>query len=123
MSLPQNSAPVFSPASSRWRRFATRFLVFLLLSLLAAQLLNYAASTVKTRPEPAGFWHGMLHGAFMPCAVPALALGQEVEIYAANNTGRSYKLGYALGVNACGAIFFGVLYRRLHRWQHRRASD
>ena len=68
-----------------------------------------------TRPEPAGFGRGMLHGAAMPLAWPGLLFGQDAAIYAANNTGRTYKLGYTSGVNLCGALFFGVAYRRLAR--------
>ena len=45
----------------------------------------------KSMCEPAGY----LAHQYTPC-----------------NTGRGYKLGYTLGVNACGAAFFGLLYRR-----------
>ncbi len=51
----------------------------------------------------------------MPCAMPQLLLGNDVPIYALHNTGIPYKLGYTVGVNVCGALFFGLLYRRLHR--------
>ena len=46
---------------------------------------------------------GVLHGALMPLAWPNLLLGRDVTIYATDNTGRLYKLGYTLGVNGCGA--------------------
>lgn len=120
MSTPPNSTATASPALARWGRLVARLLLLLLLSLLAARLLNFASATMKNRIEPAGFWSGALHGACMPCTWPALALGQEVELYAHNNTGRPYKLGYTLGVNACGALFFGLLYRRLSRWRQSR---
>lgn len=64
------------------------------------------------RTEPAGFAAGLLHGAAMPCALPALLVGRDLILYAANNTGRGYKIGYTTGVNLCGAAFFGLLYRR-----------
>ena len=48
----------------------------------------------------------------MPCMLPALAIGKDVFLYAPSNEGRPYKLGYTLGVNLCGARFFGLLYRQ-----------
>jgi hypothetical protein len=66
---------------------------------------------------PAGFVRGMLQGALMPGALPNLVVGNDVTIYAPNNTGRTYKLGYTCGVNACGAIFFGWFFWRVSRWR------
>jgi hypothetical protein len=60
----------------------------------------------KTESTP-GFWRGTLHGAMMPVALPSLLLGQNVPIYAEKNSGRTYKLGYIAGINACGLLFFG----------------
>lgn len=51
----------------------------------------------------------------MPCALPMLIIGKNVPIYAERNTGRNYDFGYTLGVNLCGAIFFGSVYWRLDR--------
>lgn len=62
--------------------------------------------------DRAGFARGMLHGALMPLAMPSLATGHDVPIYSENNTGRTYKLGYTVGVNACGALFFGAVFWR-----------
>jgi hypothetical protein len=69
--------------------------------------------------ERAGFARGLAHGAMMPCALPNLLVGNDVTIYAINNTGRTYKLGYTMGVNGCGAIFFGIFFWRLSRWRKR----
>jgi len=55
----------------------------------------------------------------MPCALPNLLVGNDVAIYAENNTGRTYKLGYTVGVNGCGAIFFGIFFWRVNRWRKR----
>jgi hypothetical protein len=41
--------------------------------------------------------------------------GGDVRIYAQNNTGRTYKLGYTAGVDACGVIFFGYAFWRWSR--------
>ena len=56
------------------------------------------------REGVAGFAYGMLHGALMPMAMPALVAGQDVIIYAERNTGRTYKLGYTIGINLCGIV-------------------
>ncbi len=66
---------------------------------------------------PAGFGRGVAHGALMPLAMPQLLFGKDVTIYASDNSGRTYKLGYTVGVNACGALFFGVAYWRWNRWR------
>ncbi|HKI69898.1 MAG TPA: hypothetical protein VKA67_09940, partial [Verrucomicrobiae bacterium] len=66
---------------------------------------------------PAGFGRGVVQGALMPCALPNLLVGNDVVIYAQKNTGLSYKLGYTVGVNACGALFFGFFFWRLNRWR------
>jgi hypothetical protein len=58
-----------------------------------------------------------MQGALMPCALPNLLVGHDVVIYSQDNTGVSYKLGYTCGVNACGAVFFGVFFWRLNRWR------
>ena len=63
----------------------------------------------------AGFGRGMIHGALMPLTLPNLLVGDDVPIYAADNTGRTYKIGYIVGVNCCGLIFFGFLFWRISR--------
>ena len=45
-------------------------------------------------------------------ALPSLVLGRDVEIYSPNNTGRLYKLGYIVGINLCGLVFFGSAFWR-----------
>lgn len=59
-----------------------------------------------------GFGYGMLHGALMPLALPSLLMGQNVEIFATENSGRIYKIGYICGINVCGLTFFGPLFWR-----------
>ena len=99
----------------RWWRISTRVTAFLLLAALIAALLNRISASLERSARPAGFSRGVLQGALMPMAMPNLLVGRDVTIYAQNNTGVSYKLGYTAGVNGCGAIFFGVLFWRLHR--------
>jgi hypothetical protein len=53
-------------------------------------------------------------------AMPNLLVGKDLVIYSVHNTGLPYKLGYTMGVNACGAIFFGLFFMRLTQWRGRR---
>lgn len=81
--------------------------------IVMAMLLGYAANLAAkhNRPDrPAGFAWGFIHGALMPTTLPALFLGQNVTIYAPHNSGRTYNLGYTMGVNGCGLLFFGLLF-------------
>ena len=59
----------------------------------------------------AGFWQGTVHGALMPASLPCLLAGKDVPIFTANNTGRTYKIGYVFGINFCGVVFFGLAFR------------
>ena len=67
----------------------------------------------------AGFRRGLVQGALMPMALPNLIVGNDVTIYSQNNTGLTYKLGYTAGVNACGAVFFGLFFWRVNRWRRK----
>jgi len=99
-----------------------RFLIILLVGTVFLTVVHRSAQRLDRNPEPAGFGRGVLHGALMPLALPNLLLGIDVNIYAANNTGRLYKLGYTVGVNGCGACFFGFMFWRVSRWRARRTQ-
>jgi hypothetical protein len=105
-----------------WRRTLLRVAVVLSVLLCLGFLTRQLAATLERRQEPAGFPSGFVQGALMPAALPYLLIGRDVVIYAPNNTGVAYKLGYTLGVNACGALFFGILFWRFSRWRQRKAS-
>ncbi len=91
--------------------------MFLAVAWCLGGLLNKATAHTNADPSPAGFGRGALHGAMMPLALPGLLMGRDISIYAASNAGRAYKLGYTVGVNACGLLFFGVFFWRLARWR------
>lgn len=82
--------------------------------VLLAVLLGVGQSWMAPRyygPEwVAGFHTGVIEGALMPAAFPALLMGKDVPIYAQVNEGRPYKIGYVLGINACGTVFFGLAF-------------
>ena len=77
--------------------------------------LNRTEAALERRHEPAGFLRGVVQGALMPITMPNLVFGHDVAIYAEHNTGRPYKIGYTLGVNGCGLIFFGFFFWRVRR--------
>lgn len=90
----------------------------LLLAFVIGWTLNRVAQQLDRNQRPAGFVRGLVQGALMPASMPNLLIGHDVVIYAEkNNNGVFYKLGYTMGVNACGAIFFGMFYWRLKRWR------
>lgn len=78
--------------------------------LLFAWLCGVAMKADAKLTTPPGFFRGMVHGAMMPMAWPSLLGGHDQPIYAEVNEGRTYKLGYSMGVNLSGVIFFGWLF-------------
>lgn len=100
-----------------------RVVIFLVLAFSIGAVLNRVSISLKSSPHPAGFGRGVLQGALMPMALPNLLVGRDVSIYSLNNTGVPYKLGYTVGVNGCGAAFFGFLYWRLNRWRKWAAQE
>lgn len=105
------------------RNLFSRLLSFLILLVVIGCVTRGLIYLSNRTPGPAGFLRGMAHGALMPCALPNLLVGNDVTIYAAENTGRTYKLGYTVGVNTCGAIFFGFFFWRLNRWRKKIAAS
>lgn len=105
------------PVLSRRQKILRRILSFLFAAVCVGIVIRTASVAMSQSPAPAGFARGMLQGALMPGALPNLLVGNDVTIYAPNNTGRTYKLGYTCGVNACGAIFFGFFFWRVSRWR------
>jgi hypothetical protein len=90
------------------RKIATLAVV----TVLFGWLYGWASPWAFPKNKTAGFGYGMLHGALMPIALPSLVIGRDVEIYAADNSGRFYKIGYICGINLCGFAFFGPLFWR-----------
>jgi len=110
------SAASIQGQTTRWR-IVFRVLVIIVAATIVGRSLNLIARTMNSNAQPAGFARVMLQGALMPMAMPNLLVGKDIIIYSQNNTGVSYKLGYTAGVNACGAIFFGLFFWRVSRWR------
>lgn len=89
---------------------AIRIATSIAAALGVAWLCGLAMKLDARLTSPPGFGRGLLHGAMMPAAWPALMAGSDQEIYAARNSGRFYKVGYSMGVNLSGAVFFGIIF-------------
>jgi len=120
----EHALPVAEPTqasgTSPERMSKTKVIVIKIVALTAISLTlifaqGWAAPRYYQPDYVAGFHAGLLEGALMPAALPGLLGGHDVPIYAPNNLGRSYKIGYILGLNGCGTFFFGVAF-----WQPRR---
>lgn len=83
-----------------------------IVGVLFGWIYAWASPRVFPRDVQAGLGLGMAHGALMPMALPSLLIGKDVDIYAANNSGRAYKIGYIAGINLCGLVFFGSAFLR-----------
>lgn len=89
-----------------------KFVAMTVLTVVLAALQGWAAPRYYKTDQTAGFAMGLLHGALMPAALPGLLTGHDLPIYASNNAGRAYNIGYILGINTCGTFFFGIAFWR-----------
>lgn len=104
-------------ARSRLSRLKLAAVKIILLTVMAVALglvQGWASSRTYKPDHVASFWMGVLHGTLMPAALPGLLLGQDLQIYASNNSGRPYNIGYIFGINTCGFLFFGLGFWRPH---------
>jgi hypothetical protein len=112
--MPTTSDP--APASAARRNlWLKKIACFVIVSLLLGWFYGWAFPRAFPKNTTFGFGYGMLHGALMPLALPSLLMGQDVEIFATDNSGRIYKIGYICGINVCGLSFFGPLFWRPKR--------
>ena len=109
-------APTTSPVRlSNAKVITIKIIALTAISLGLGFAHNWASSRYYRADYVAGVRTGLLEGALMPAALPGLLMGHDLPIYAPNNVGRGYKIGYILGLNTCGTMFFGVAF-----WQPRR---
>jgi len=105
---------------SFWQFIVIKCLGMTLFVALLAMVQGWAAKNTYKPENFADFKIGMVHGILMPAAFPALLAGHDVPIYAPNNSGRNYKIGYILGINTGGTIFFAMAYWGMGR--HRKKT-
>ena len=103
--------------AQRLAKIAFRIICGLAVAACIGWGIHRSAAVLNQDARPAGFARGLLQGALMPLAMPNLLAGSDVAIYATHNTGRTYKLGYSMGVNLCGLLFFGLFFWRVGRWR------
>jgi len=102
--------PVDQPSRSKLQALLVKIFLLTLLSIALGLMQGWAASRTYQPDYEAGFHTGILHGILMPAALPGLLTGHNIRIYAINNTGRGYNIGYIFGINACGTVFFGIAF-------------
>jgi len=87
--------------------FSSKLLLFGLLSVL----VFVAASCAGVEPVQAclegkqyGFFYGLLHGFITPISFIASLFNDDIAIYAVNNSGGLYDLGFLLGSGGWGFL-------------------
>jgi hypothetical protein len=116
MQVPAATPPeAQAPGWSRKKEIVVKFEALTLLTAVLGLAQGWSATRCYKPDHEAGFHMGLLHGLMMPAALPGLLLGKNPPIYAPNNSGRPYKIGYLFGINTCGTIFYGVSFWRPKR--------
>ena len=108
MAPPAPNQNAISAPSRKLKQQAIKIAALVLFSLALGFGYDRAAPGTYRSERAAGFFVGMMHGALMPAALPTLVFGKDLPIYAQNNVGRGYNIGFILGLNACGTLFFGI---------------
>ena len=104
-----------SPCLSKAKVLAIKIIALTTLGLALGFTQGWASSRYYGPKHVAGFHFGVLHGILMPATLPGLLMGNDLPIYAPNNAGRPYNIGFILGINFCGTVFFGISF-----WQPRK---
>jgi hypothetical protein len=108
---------------SLWQFIVVKLVIMSVFVAILASLQGWASKNSYKPGQCADFKVGLLHGILMPAAFPALILGHDLPIYAPNNTGCNYKIGYILGLNTCGSVFFGLAYWGMGRHPRRNPAQ
>ena len=109
MAIPQVAAPA---RLSQAKLITIKIIILTALALALGFVQGWASSRCYKPDHVAGFHMGVLHGILMPAALPGLLMGNDLPIYAPSNNGRIYNIGFAVGVNCCGTLFFGISFWR-----------
>jgi hypothetical protein len=112
MTVPQPASPARKVPV---KLIVTKFIALTALTAALAILQAWAAPRFYRTEYTANFYTGLLEGALMPAALPGLLTGHDLPIYAPNNSGQGYKIGYILGINTCGTLFFGIAFYGMSR--------
>ena len=77
--------------------------------LIAVLLISCAPSGYTS--DDYGFWSGLWHGICFPFALIGKLFGADIGIYAENNTGFFYWLGFIFGIGGLGGGGRGISKR------------
>ncbi len=108
MAIPVTDETESSERARKLKHTVLKITVLVLLGLGFGYAHGWASTRLYGRDRVAGFHTGVIQGALMPSALPSLLMGKDLPIYAPNNEGRAYNIGYIFGINTCGTLFFGV---------------
>ena len=97
------------------KKILQKILTLVVVTIVFGYFYSRVSPFAFPKNKTSGFGYGMLHGALMPIALPSLVIGRDVPIYATDNSGRYYKIGYICGINLCGIAFFGPMFWRPNR--------
>lgn len=86
--------------------------LFPVILLLGLVLTLNACAPVGMSEQRYGFLYGIVHGWLLYAAVLSKVFGMNFDIYAHNNTGVWYWVGYAIGVFSIGGGIFTTRRRR-----------
>ena len=112
METPEPNQTATSIPPSLLKEVMMKTVILVLLGALLGLCQGWAATRLYSPTRLAGFHTGVVEGALMPAAMPSLLMGKDLPIYAPNNTGRCYNIGFLLGINMCGTVFFGIAFWR-----------
>ncbi len=104
--------PPTRPKGLGFQLLLRKVVALVIVTVVFGWFYGWASPWAFPKNQTAGFKYGILHGALMPLSLPALVIGRDVPIYAPDNSGRGYKIGYICGIDACGLLFFGAAFRR-----------
>jgi len=91
------------------------------IKIAALVVISLALASAMTGPRPGlmrpsgcvAFFTGMMHGALMPPPCRPWYSGKDLPILPRTMLDEATKIGFILGLNTCGTLFFGVgFYKR-----------
>ena len=86
-------------------------IILLLLPLVALLVITSCAPTGVTEHQY-GIFYGLLHGVLLPFELIAKLFAMDYDLYAVNNSGFWYWIGYIIGVSAWTGGGFAARRRR-----------
>jgi hypothetical protein len=78
------------------------FLAIAIVCLLFTSCADVSNVSECLESKPYGFWGGLWHGMVAPISFIGRLFSDEIAVYAINNNGRWYDLGFVLGAGILG---------------------